>query len=101
MTNATPGPWETGPEFDHEVVLGGPGIMVADCAIFHMKRTPEENQANARLIAAAPDMRATMKDSVEVLSADDPWDRQHADKMNQAVEKARAIIAKTEAPAAH
>ena len=54
----TPGPWQTDAECGDESVLGPDGAMVADCAIFGMRvnRTEHINRANARLIAAAPDM---------------------------------------------
>ncbi len=52
----TPGPWITDPEFEHQVVLGRDGRMVADCAIFHKKITAKRCAANAYLVAAAPDL---------------------------------------------
>lgn len=55
----TPGPWATDPEVDHEAVLAADGGMVADCAIFGpdvYHRPQGASAANARLIAAAPDM---------------------------------------------
>jgi hypothetical protein len=56
----TPGPWATDHECAHESVIGPNGAMVADCAIFGMSKIFRErggnNVANARLIAAAPDM---------------------------------------------
>ncbi len=55
----TPGPWSTDPEVEHESVLGPNGKMVADCAIFGFGKdapTQERNQANARLISAAPEL---------------------------------------------
>jgi len=55
----TPGPWATDPNCGHECVLAPNGAMVADCAIFGTSRTFRrrggDNEANARLIAAAPD----------------------------------------------
>lgn len=55
----TPGPWVTDAECGNESVLGPDGFMVADCAIFSMRKgapTEERNRANARLIAAAPEL---------------------------------------------
>lgn len=58
----TPGPWHAGEyeEYD-QAVIGPAGIMVADCSIYHETRSIETNQANARLIAAAPEMYAALK----------------------------------------
>lgn len=56
----TPGPWATDAEFLDETVLGADGIMVADCTITVSRkfgsRTDAINRANARLIAAAPEL---------------------------------------------
>ena len=58
----TPGPWATDPEVGHEMVLGSDGKMVADCSIFaRRKNEVATNRANARLIAAAPDLLAFAK----------------------------------------
>lgn len=52
----TPGKWNTDPDCEHETVVDEHGNLIADCAIFGLERGQEENQANARLIAAAPDL---------------------------------------------
>ncbi len=52
----TPGPWSTDPEYKHEMVLGSDRIIVSDCSILHKQRSIETNRANARLIAASPDL---------------------------------------------
>lgn len=66
MSDFTPGPWETDEELGHESVLGADGAMVADCAIFGLWviRSQRVNQANARLIAAAPEMLAALRQMV-------------------------------------
>jgi hypothetical protein len=43
------------------LVWSADGIAVADCNIFAAKRTDEENIANARLIASAPEMFNLLK----------------------------------------
>jgi len=54
----TPGPW-TYPGGTGNFVGGPDRIRVAD--VGGMERSPEERQANARLIAAAPDLLAACK----------------------------------------
>ena len=71
MSKHTPGPWRTDPDLGHEQVLGPDGIIVADCSIFAMVKngpTPERNRANARLIAAAPEMLSFLQDLEDALS---------------------------------
>lgn len=58
----TPGPWRVGPRDDHRAeirVFGGPGLPVAAADAAHILVT--EAHANARLIAAAPDMLAVLE----------------------------------------
>ena len=43
-------PWQTDKEFDHMVILGADGIMVADCCILGKNRKASVLQANARHI---------------------------------------------------
>lgn len=58
----TSGPWRVGKSEHHaESVFGADRVMVADCSIFYRdqtKRNQTINQANARVIAAAPQMKA-------------------------------------------
>lgn len=68
MAQHTPGPWLV---FDNMHCVGGPvgplgaptaGGTTAGVALCSMRhRTPEEQQANARLIAAAPALLASLK----------------------------------------
>ena len=67
MSAHTPGPWSTDPDVGHESVLGPDGILLADCSI--CTPTPEAAslercRANARLIAAAPEMLACLREIV-------------------------------------
>lgn len=60
----TPGPWRLDPEANDEAVIGSRGFMVADCCIFSARKgapTDAENRANARLIAAAPDLAEALQ----------------------------------------
>lgn len=71
-TKHTPGPWTACANYPHGLTMvcdyaggAGPFLPVADCA---QRNTIEEDEANARLIAAAPDAH-------ELLSyiASDSW----------------------------
>lgn len=67
----TPGPWRTDPECGDQSVLGPDGYMVADCAIFSLRKgapSGERCASNARLIAAAPGMLAKLNDIAGGLS---------------------------------
>ena len=63
----TPGPWVTcdsfGPEAGGTSVMANDSYMIASCCFYYGK---EQTQANARLIAAAPDL-------LEALRAYDRW----------------------------
>lgn len=80
----TPGPWEIA-EFgrNHTILIYGPDeILVADCGGI-LRRSHEEMESNARLIAAAPDLLAALEDVVRV-----------ADRDTVIFDVARAAIAK-------
>ena len=88
MSKHTPGPWQT--SIDGERVLDNTESFVANCkptdSAFPM------NKANARLIAAAPELLAALK----VLTLDaavKSWLEAHDPK---AIEQARAAIARAE-----
>lgn len=100
----TLGPWVTDPEFDHQVVLGADGVMVADCAIMAWDsgkelRTADACRQNARLIAAAPDMLAALKGAV-TLAEMLVWPKSMGDEVEAALkvrlEAIRAAVAKVE-----
>ena len=97
MSKYTPGPWRTDPDLGHEQVLGPDGIIVADCSIFAMVKngsTPERNRANARLIAAAPELLEKLiniTNRFEKCLIHSGTDKEYAEI---AVAEARAAIAK-------
>ncbi len=91
----TPGPWEVEAQDSYLNVVGG-GRIVAEV---HVHATPahppetadfEKRQANARLIAASPDLAETLGAVIEYDEADDvrrsDWD--------ETVAKARAALDK-------
>ena len=98
MSGFTPGPWRTDPDLGHEQVLGPNGIIVADCSIVALHKngpTPERNRANARLVAAAPELLSHLENLADrfvrcvIHSGSDP------EMAEEAVRDARAAIAKT------
>jgi hypothetical protein len=103
MANSTPGPWKMRDDREVEIMLCGidgvsdwvhavddKGANVAGC----YGRSYEENAANARLIAAAPDLLAALRDVLEVLEwkLHPEWDGSATPE--SAIGKARAAIAK-------
>ena len=75
MAAHTLGPWCIDPEYDHEQVTGPDGITVADCLIVAPRGGPslERIRANARLIAAAPNLR-DVAEALILFHSGDPWD---------------------------
>jgi hypothetical protein len=61
MNAHTPGPWQV------EARKGETWVCRADSAILARVGAAKEQRANARLMAAAPDMLATLKDSAAAL----------------------------------
>jgi hypothetical protein len=65
MTNHTPGPWMVKHQYN---VIGQDDRMVATCGGYANNSLPDsgfgQNCANARMIAAAPDMLAALKRAV-------------------------------------
>jgi hypothetical protein len=87
MSKHTPGPWKMGFNFTNEqAIIGKDGVVVADASWLGGSgcELSIDNPADAKLIAAAPDLLEFAKE----------WlDRQGTDE-NYMVMKARAAIAK-------
>lgn len=87
----TPGPWRV--DKRGEVSVQGPdSFMVADCEILSIRPnapTGERCRANARLIAAAPDMLAALRDIVLFCE-------EHIPRTSRAITRARSAISKAE-----
>lgn len=66
----TPGPWRVDHHYScHSLVLAGSAVLFqTNCERGHDGET-EESKANARLIAAAPDMLASLKELREAVAA--------------------------------
>lgn len=84
----TPGPWTIEPfdNFDKSIVIREPGVAVDNDDVNHA-----EAAANARLIAAAPDLLAALRECLTVIDPEaDPTHRSNREILAQA----RAAIAK-------
>ena len=86
-TTHTPGPWETA---DLRVMWGS--YFVADCDGKGDIGRQEEGRANARLIAAAPDL---LQVALALVSAWDDEPTDFAGEIAYQVKQARAAIEKT------
>lgn len=98
----TPGPWHTGG--DGRIVYNAAGWAVCNAVTFHQRHQGDEDRANARLIAAAPELLATLEGlerwfdtDQEILDAMSPDER--ADHERQ-FGKIRAAIANAKGGAA-
>ena len=65
----TPGPWETDAPYDFVTQVWGRGgkVQVADLDIPGDSLCSEEQEANAHLIAAAPELYEALEDALAVL----------------------------------
>ena len=103
MTEYTPGPWRNGdPQMHIQAgnILAG-NRLIANCLGFAtnaIDTTVEENQANARLIAAAPDLYEAAKAVTDMLAEYHAERRCDGDNcvMWVAIQNARAAIAAAE-----
>ena len=81
MTKHTPGPWRYS---DQGVGPRGKSLGIIVCTakglpMFFMPRGKEELVANARLVAAAPELLEALKEVVAISDRKtDAWDRAHA-----------------------
>lgn len=89
MAEHTPGPWEA---IEDTVRARGSQRAIADCGTWHVGT---QDKANARLIAAAPDLLDALKAAVEWIDPDEP-DLVNREECAADLEKARAAIAKAE-----
>ena len=61
QTQHTPGPWHVGTGKAESIIYYKEGWAVANAIVFHSEISLEEIHANARLIAAAPEMLEALK----------------------------------------
>ncbi len=92
----TPGPWET---INLDVYSSAwTGVKVADCYIPRPAGVYDggECEANARLIAAAPDLLNELKKVVNVVDNSDHWWLGSGDRGGVDLESILSVIAKAE-----
>jgi hypothetical protein len=93
----TPGPWEreTRPDSGgaERPIVVGDGDLV--CAVSRRGLARQEAEANARLIAAAPDLLAASK-AIEAALTDLDVDFEPEDDLKRALNAVRAAVAKAE-----
>lgn len=91
MTKHTPGPWHVGCGRASHIVYAADGYAVADAKTFHLKH--ESADANARLIAAAPDMLAALELAKSIVERLWPfefdYEREAEKAINDAIAKAK------------
>lgn len=95
----TPGPWHVGDNFSGPtIVYNQKGWCVADCRAPHGKFHPDgAREANARLIAAAPDLLEALRYLLaQTIEQDEAYSIELTEGEADAAKMARAAIAKVE-----
>ena len=93
----TPGPWKThaGASGQVHAVFGADGKYVAKVDAYPV-RTTDENDANARVIAAAPELLKSLSLCAAWLEANRPLEaNRKSEAAREAIQAARAAIALT------
>ena len=90
MAEHTPGPWRVPNSIPTDVVDSAHNRWIADCKVSVNGPPKEEQEANARLIAASPDLLA----ACEWIVQPDHAIGSNAEFKEKATEIARAAIAK-------
>lgn len=98
MSTYTPGPWFVDANY---IVPANGGVAVCDLMAVDLSKHQEffcgeETEANARLIAAAPDLLEAARQAEKVI--DILWVSHHANRSDAALEQLRAAIAKATTP---
>jgi hypothetical protein len=86
MTKHTPGPWVQTP-WDSTAIFDAKNLRVPIAQTFPADTCKQEAEANARLVAAAPQLLEALEDCADALSI-----FHHKSEGNSAVKKARAAI---------
>lgn len=98
IAKPTPGPWKYQEDSDaYTHIVRAPGVFL--CQLRQV--TDGSAEADARLIAAAPDLLAACQDQLRWLALNIPFDEvsvELADAMDAQREKLRAVIEKATAP---
>lgn len=92
MSKHTSGPWSVGGK-DKTIIYAGDGHAVASCAVYHGRFKDGEVEANARLIAASPELLEALDNLLSW--AEDIHDPRKTTGINyHGMDLARAAIAK-------
>ena len=84
----TPGPWHIGGKPQSPIIFGSDGFAVADATVFHGTFKEGQTEANANLIAAAPDLLEALE-TASWLLADISPDGLVKQKVDAAIAKAK------------
>jgi hypothetical protein len=99
MSRHTPGPWgvtsRQGDWWDSVVFLQDSRNLEI-CQCFHDDSDLDECTANARLIAAAPDLLTALKEVLFIAEVSDRWGPEQTKDFLDATSKAESAIAKAE-----
>jgi hypothetical protein len=99
----TPGPWSVAePDANGQPIVRAEHFEVATCWHHCVGSIEREARANARLIAAAPDLLAALKPFADLgvsSGPDDEWDTAPYRLTRGAIRAARAALAKASEPA--
>lgn len=107
MAQHTPGPWTRGedsPISHPSWIIGAPGAPVAECC--HYGLDPRDYEANATLIAAAPELLAALESCLaelagyEMMLFEDGGHDDDCAEYHAVMDKAQAAIAKATGGAA-
>ncbi len=91
MTKHTPAPWHINPKMKTSINAGRKHIAMVNWynpAEEELRVIGEEHEANAHLIAAAPDLLATLETTFEALK-NGTYDENHAAMIEAVINKAR------------
>lgn len=84
-TQHTTGTWHVGVDKADKIIFDAHGWAVANATVYHGKTYEEKARANARLIAAAPDLLAALEMVYSNAGESPEWIRS---KITAAIEKA-------------
>ena len=99
MLGHTPGPWILFLEYNtkgFQKIVGGHWGNINIAQVVKRQSMKDEDEANARLIAVAPELLRIVKTLVAAWECDPDEDSQYENLMDKAVGEAREAIAKVE-----
>lgn len=96
MSKHTPGPWVVGENQDHDAIMASDYYVATVHDACGIESNDETSRANAKLIAAAPDLLEALRCSVAAFEGDtiDEIEADYGIATAQRVDMARAAIRK-------